>query len=168
MRVPGIRTIAVAECKDLPANLELTAASGQQPNVSGVSFTAVSFVGDPTCDIEDSNENNGAAASVKMTFCVPYRVNFRRHCFAVGLATGETYLIGSKESIPMVKCKDTAAGPGTANRCVISVELTAFVAWIPLGNVLATPSGEGSAPVGYEQWREITSTEIDAIINGLT
>lgn len=168
MRVPGIKTIAVAECKDLPADLELTAASGQQPNVSGVSFSAVPFVGDPNCDIEYTNENNGAASSVKMSFRLPFRANYRRHCFAVGLATGETYLIGSKESIPMVTCKDTAAGPGTANQCVISVELSAFVAWIPLGNVLATPTGEGSTPVGYEPWREITSTEIDAIINGLT
>ncbi len=168
MRVPGIRTIAVAECKNIPADLEITAASGLQPNVSGVSFTAVPFVGDPNCDIEYTNENNGAASSVKMTFCLPFRANYRRHCFAVGLATGETYLIGSKESIPMVTCKDTAAGPGTTNQCVISVELSAFMAWIPLGNVLATPSGEGSTPVGFEPWREITSTEIDEIINGLT
>ena len=102
MRVPGIRTIAVAECKGLPADLELTAASGLQPNVSGVSFKAVPFVGDPICDIESTNENNGAASSVKMTFCVPFKPNYRRHCFAVSLATGETYLIGSKESIPMV------------------------------------------------------------------
>lgn len=167
MRVPGIRTIAVAECKNLPADLELTAASGLMPDLSSISFTDVPFVGEPNCDIEYLNENNGTASAVKMTFCLPFRANYRRHCFIVGLATGETYLIGSKESIPLVTCKDTVAGPRTTNQCVIYVELTAFCAWIPL-NVLATLSGESSPTVAYEPWREITSTEIDSIINGLT
>lgn len=165
MRKPGVRSIACAPASSLPADIELIAAAGGVPDISGVQFVGINHIGEARCEVESSNENNGSDTHVKLSFFVEHRVSFPRHVFVVTFRTGESYLIGSNESIPKFTCVDTVAGPEEANRSAVTVELTSFCAWINIGEVIPMDGGSGS--VSFDTWREITEEEIDEMIMGL-
>ena len=164
MRVPGIKNIACAPASSIPADVELKAVAGIVPDLSGIQFTPVAFVGEPVCDVEQSNKHNGSASSVVLSFVSTRRLDFRRHVWVVWTVDGGMYLIGSRDSIPSFKCKDSTAGASSANHAEVTVELLSPCAWICMGNVIPSESG-GS--VIFETWREITEEEIDNIINNL-
>lgn len=167
MRIPGIKSIACAPCASLPADLEPVALAGGTPDISEITFSAIPFIGDPVCEVESSNENNGIGTRVTLTFNVERRVNYRRHAFVVTLHTGESYLIGSSDSIPKFSCKDTTAGPGTTNMSTVTIELSSFCAWVSVGDVAPISDTDGGT-VTFETWREITEEEVTSIINALS
>ena len=165
MRVPGIKNIACAPASSIPANVELAAAAGLVPDLEGVQFTPVAFVGEPVCDVETSNEHNGSSSSVVLSFISERRLNYRQHVWVVQFVNGESYLIGSQDSIPSFTCKDSTAGAASANHAEITVKLDSACAWVSLGDLI--PMSEADASVSYESWREITEEEVDQIINQL-
>lgn len=164
MRIPGIKNIACALASSMPADVELKAAAHQVPDISEVQFTPIAFIGEPVCDVESSNENNGSSSSVVLTFVTEHRLEYRRHAWIVQLENGETYLIGSRDSIPSFSCKDTSAGASTANHSETTIKLDSFCAWVSMGDVVPSDA-EGS--VIFDSWREITEEEVDQIINQL-
>lgn len=165
MRIPGIRNICVTAAGNVPVDVELAVAAGLTPNLDGVVFTPVAFVGQPVCNVDESNENNGSECSVELTFNVEHRQQLSRHCFVVTLVSGESFLIGNAANVPAVSSKDTSAGPETTNQATIKVSLRSFCAWVSLGDLI--PMSEGAAPVVYESWREITEQEVHDIVGDL-
>ena len=165
MIIPGIRTIASIPCADLPADAELLALSGGQVSISDLAFHPVLFVGSPTLELSDSNENNGTNRSAKLSFSVPGVFTSRRVAFLITAANGLTLLIGSRESAPAIATKSVTTDPATKNAEEVSVELNAAVAWIQIEG--EWHYSEDMHPVGYQPWRVITDQEIDDIINRL-
>lgn len=165
MIIPGIRTIASIPCADLPADAELLALSGGQVSISDLAFHPVLFVGSPSLELSDSNENNGTNRSAKLSFSVPGVFSPRRAAFLVTAANNLTLLIGSRDSIPAITTKSLSADPATKNAEEVSVELNAAVAWIQIDG--EWHQSEDMHPVGYQPWRVITDQEIDDIINRL-
>lgn len=165
MIIPGIRTIATIPCADLPADAELLALSGGQVSISDLAFTPVLFVGSPSLELSDSNENNGTNRSAKLSFSVPGAFTPRRAAFLVTAASNLTLLIGSRDSIPAIATKSLSTDPANKNAEEVSVELNAAVAWIQIEG--EWHHSEDMHPVGYQPWRVITEQEIDDIINRL-
>ena len=158
MRVPGINSIAVTASANIPATVEMEAAAGVVPDLSGITFTSVPFVGEPVMDIEQSNVRGGQGTKVQLTFRIPFYEDYKDHVFFITTQSDEKYLIGTSDSIPLVSYKDAAAAPDTTNNVTVTVNLESFCACIRIGE---------NEPVIDADWREITEAEVDTIINSL-
>ena len=159
MRVPGIQGIAFTQASNINAELELQALSGISPDITAIQFTAISFVGAPTLELSDSNENNGSNQHASLTFVMEGSFRERKVAFVVTAANGAIYLIGSCNAIPSITTKDITDNPSTANRTEVTIEITSPIAWMTVN---------GRASISPElPWREITKEEIDEIINNL-
>ena len=151
MRIPGIKQLACVACSALPAELEMQVMAGMTPDVRGIAFTAVSFIGEAVCNVESSNEDNGNTHKFDLTFTTHDRINYRRHAWLVTKRTGETFLIGSKDSIPSFKCKDMTAGPTGKNAAEVTIALESPCSWVHIGDVAPTVHDDGT--VTYDDWR---------------
>jgi len=136
----------------LPADTEMKAAAGMPVSITGINFTEIVFIGEPTGTIENSNENNGNAHKIVLSFTVAGPISYRRHAWVVVTNSGATYLIGSPDSVPSIKTTDTTAGAGTKNACEVTIELESFCSWINVGNVLPTYTDGGY--VAFQDWRQ--------------
>ncbi len=153
MRVPGIKSIMCCPVGSLPADTEMKAAAGIPVSIVGIAFSEIVFVGEPVCDVENSNENNGNVHKMTLSFTVPGPISYRRHAWVVVTNSGATYLIGSPDSVPAFKCTDTTAGAATKNASEVTIELESFCSWINVGNVLPTYVDGGY--VTFEDWRAV-------------
>lgn len=165
MRVPGIKSIACALAENMPADWEMKAVAGGAPDITGIPFTAIAFIGSPVCEVEESDENNGLQHHTTLSFIVEQHISYHRHVWLVGLPNGANYLIGSKDSVPAFKCKDMTAAPGADNRAEVTIELDSFVAWVNIGGLV--PQSTDNGIIIFDTWREITEEEVHNIIDGL-
>lgn len=165
MRVPGIKGIAFIAASAIDQAMELQALSGMSPDITSLSFTPLLFVGDPTLELSDTNENNGSNPSAVLSFRMEGRFRERKVAFVVMASNGAIYLIGSSSAVPSIVTKDITAGPGTANQTEVTVELSSPVAWMEVRGQAAI--GDEYPPVGWDYWREITEGEVDDIIGNL-
>ena len=149
----------------MPADLEMKALAGISADITGIEFTSVVFTGEPVCEVEESNENNGISRRVRLSFVTEGRISYRRHVWIVEKQTGEQMLIGSRESIPKFSCRDLSGGPGTANRAEVTVELESCCAWVSTSEAVPVATGDGT--VRFDHWREMTEEEADSIIDNL-
>ena len=137
----------------LPADTEMKAAAGMPVSITGINFTEIVFIGEPTGTIENSNENNGNAHKIVLSFTVAGPISYRRHAWVVVTNSGATYLIGSPDSVPSIKTTDTTAGAGTKNACEVTIELDSFCSWVNVGDVLPTYTDGGY--VAFQDWRQV-------------
>jgi hypothetical protein len=131
----------------------MKAAAGMPVSITGINFTEIIFIGEPTGTIENSNENNGNAHKIVLSFTVAGPISYRRHAWVVVTNSGATYLIGSPDSVPAIKTKDTTAGAGTKNACEVTIELDSFCSWVNVGDVLPTYVDGGY--VAFQDWRQL-------------
>ena len=153
MRIPGIKSIMCCPVGSLPADTEMKAAAGMPVSITGINFTEIIFIGEPTGTIENSNENNGNAHHIVLSFTVAGPISYRRHAWVVVTNSGATYLIGSPDSVPSIKSVDTTAGAGTKNACEVTIELDSFCSWVNVGDVLPTYTDGGY--VAFQDWRQV-------------
>ena len=153
MRIPGIKSIMCCPVGSLPADTEMKAAAGMPVSITGINFTEIIFIGEPTGTVENSNENNGNAHKIVLSFTVAGPISYRRHAWVVVTNSGATYLIGSPDSVPSFKTKDTTAGAGTKNACEVTIELDSFCSWVNVGDVLPTYVDGGY--VAFQDWRQV-------------
>lgn len=153
MRIPGIKSIMCCPVGSLPADTEMKAAAGMPVSITGINFTEIIFIGEPTGTIEDSNEHNGNAHKIVLSFTVAGPISYRRHAWVVVTNSGATYLIGSPDSVPAFKSTDTTAGAGTKNACEVTIELDSFCSWVNVGDVLPTYTDGGY--VAFQDWRQV-------------
>ena len=137
----------------LPADTEMKAAAGMPVSITGINFTEIVFFGEPTGTIENSNENNGNAHKIVLSFTVAGPISYRRHAWVVVTNSGAMYLIGSPDSVPSFKSTDTTAGAGTKNACEVTIELDSFCSWVNVGDVLPTYVDGGY--VAFQDWRQV-------------
>ena len=152
MRIPGIKSIMCCPVGSLPADTEMKAAAGMPVSITGINFTEIIFIGEPTGTIENSNEHNGNAHHIVLSFTVAGPISYRRHAWVVVTNSGATYLIGSPDSVPSIKTTDTTAGAGTKNACEVTIELDSFCSWVNVGDVLPTYTDGGY--VAFQDWRQ--------------
>jgi len=153
MRIPGIKTIACAPAGSMPADIEMKALAGLTPDITGIAFTAIGFIGEPICEVESGNEENGNVHHIRLSFFIQNSISYRRHVWIVTKQTGENMLIGSRQSIPKFTCRDVSAGPGTANRAEVTVELDSCCSIINVGDVRPTATDDGY--IRFEDWRQV-------------
>lgn len=137
----------------LPADTEMKAAAGMPVSITGINFTEIVFIGEPTGTIENSNKNNGNSHKIVLSFTVAGPISYRRHAWVVVTNSGATYLIGSQDSVPSFKSTDTTAGAGTKNACEVTIELDSFCSWVNVGDVLPTYVDGGY--VAFQDWRQV-------------
>ncbi len=163
MRIPGIKSIMCCPASSLPADIEMKVAAGAQPSIIGVSFIDILFIGDPVCTLEDSNENNGNVHKVSLSFTTPGLISCRQNVWVVVTNAGETYLIGSRDSIPSFRCTDTTAGAAVKNASEVTIELESFCSWINVGDVLPTYIDGGY--VTFQDWRKVADSTYAKIVH---
>lgn len=165
MIIPGIQTISYCPAANVPADIEMKSLCGESIDISQIDFTPIEFIGEPSLQVEDHNENNGDNKSAKLSFVSESRLSGKRLSFVVSTVNGATIIIGTAASVPSLKSSTAIAGAATQNACRYEVELSSPCAWIELNALLK--SGATGLPVGYDPWREITEEEIDDIIDAL-
>lgn len=165
MRIPGITHIACCQAADLPKSLELEAMAEMTPSLEGVTFSGLKLTGDATLDIEDSNEHNGINKKAVLVFPTLSGLPGRSLAFAVTCLSGETFLIGTRDSVPSVSVKDSWGPPQNASRMEVTVSLSSPCAWLRIDSLVPVSDTEWSDSFGYDTWREVTEAEIDTIIN---
>lgn len=163
MRIPGIQKVGYGTIADLPINIGIDAMN-DVPISLVFHVTRILINGDAECSVEQTDDNNGSAEKVKLTFKADRRIPLRTKLFfCVTCSDGHSYLIGTKESVPSIKQNDTIAAPNGHTVVAVTVELTAPKAWIPLDSI---DSSETQA-IPFIQWREATEQEIDDMIDNI-
>ena len=132
MRIPGIVKIAACDPMVLPSDLMLIALSGGSIDIDGVPMTGLRIHGDSSLDVEQTNADNGVSETATLTFHTEQRLSSAMRAFVVETVGGAMWLIGTRESVPMVSQRDTTTAAGSANEVEVTVELTAARALLSL------------------------------------
>lgn len=133
--LPGVVKVFFTPCAVLPVSVLNRAASGL-PIAVLHDKEAVRFVGIPTCKKTVETANNGRTATVELQFKIPGRwaAPSIPVAFIVQTASGETYLIGSRERpYPTVTTEETTGLPSEdARQTMVTVKHTAPDSLIPI------------------------------------
>ena len=136
--LPGIKSIYYVPCTSLPSSLMLHALSSM-PIALTTGLVPIPFAGDPTCECESANNNNGPSQSVTLTFqsleVIPEDIPI---AFALTDVNGQSYLIGTKEQpYPLITCRQSFGSPtGDAHSLAVEVAFTGPKALFPCEIVL--------------------------------
>ena len=132
--LPGITAISYVSCDSLPADLIYQALTGFTVTISS-STTEIALKSIPSCELEESPDNNTQIEKAKLSFTtldtLPTRTPL---AFLITTASGNHYILGTREKLyPTIKVTSNTSKPD-ADAAVhrYEVSFTARKALIPL------------------------------------
>lgn len=133
MKLPGITSLSYLYCHQLTPNLALSFRSGIPVGVFAPNIP-ISFHGIPECEAVDAPENNGHAESTTLSFRTTQQIPTQYNlAFLVTTASGQNFLIGTKEDFPTIQVTTVTGTPtGAPAGYQIEVKLTALKSLIPV------------------------------------
>ncbi len=141
MRIPGIQRVAIVRADDLPADLLMTALTGQTISLTDMVLTAFRTHGEATMEVNESNENKSETLTLVFHTELMPRWDYRA-AFVVRFASGRTALIGTKEAIPAVNRLGHTAQPGQPNDVEVTVTYNALRALLWLNEAPDMVTGD--------------------------
>ena len=163
MIVPGVKEIFYTSASSITNQIVMQVLAGAEPDIDGIEFVPVKFIGEPVLDLTDNNENYGSNRKASLSF-VPVVPFAARSCaFLINTASGASFIIGSASAVPSVSTGRTFTTAGSANNSQVEVELQSVLAWFEL-NAIAQ---ETESPVNFDTWREITEEEVMEMVAAL-
>ena len=131
--LPGITAISYVSCDSLPADLIYQAVSGCPVAISS-SATEIALKSIPSCELEESPDNNTQIEKAKLSFTtldtLPTSTPL---AFLITTASGNHYILGTREKLyPTIKVtKNTSKPDAEAAVHRYEVSFTARKALIP-------------------------------------
>lgn len=135
---PGIKSIGYVFADQIPANTIYNAVAGIPINLF-LTPTPVPVAGATTCEIVSSNENNGIAQSLTLTFSTALQLpRHRPLAFIIEDVNGNTFLIGQPERphLSVEGTRQTGSPAGDSAVTTYEVKHTAPIALKPCKMVL--------------------------------
>jgi len=135
--VPGISQINFVLQDDIPNNVIERAQAGLPIGIYAIPHP-VTFVGNPTCTCDTSNEHNGRTQTAKLQFKSRQLIpEDQVIVFIVTDQAGQSYLIGNREDpMPLVSMVQHFGIPNGEPRVLnYTIEFTAPNALIPCATV---------------------------------
>ena len=131
--LPGISEVRYINCGNLLPYLVEKVAAGAPIAVERDKTQVVNVWGNPTCTAEAKDSNNGRAETVTLEFATLSKVPAVGVAFLVRQASGQWFLIGSRETAPVVSINyNTGEMAGDASVYRVSVQFTAYKALLPV------------------------------------
>lgn len=131
--LPGIKTIHYVPCSQIPKSV-LLCALAKQPIVITSDMVPVPFAGDPTCEGERANNNNGVSESITFSFSSLVVIpEDEPLAFVVTDLHNKMFLIGTREEpYPLITCRQSFGSPsGDPHVLAVEVAFTAPKALLP-------------------------------------
>ena len=131
--LPGITAISYVPCDSLPADLIYQALTGFPVTISS-SATEIALKSIPSCEVEESPDNNTQIEKAKLSFTtldtLPTSTPL---AFLITTASGNHYILGTREKLyPTIKVtKNTSKPDAEAAVHRYEVSFTARKALIP-------------------------------------
>ena len=131
--LPGITAISYVSCGSLPADLIYQALTGFPVTISS-SATEIALKSIPSCEVEESPDNNTQIEKAKLSFTtldtLPTSTPL---AFLITTASGNHYILGTREKLyPTIKVtKNTSKPDAEAAVHRYEVSFTARKALIP-------------------------------------
>lgn len=121
--LPGVSFVGYLDCEKLTPNLAFRCGAEMPVGVL-TAITPIRFVGVPTCESTSQYENNGRLWETTLKFSSNDILPLHLHLgFVVKDASGNTFLIGSRErQYPSVKATKSSGSP-SGEPAVISYEI---------------------------------------------
>lgn len=131
--LPGISEVRFIYCAHLLPYLVEKVAAGVPVAVEHDRSQAINIYGNPSCVAESKDSNNGRAETVTLGFSTLSKVPAVGVAFLVRQASGQWFLIGSRENAPVVSINyNTGEMAGEAAVYSVSVTFSAYKALIPV------------------------------------
>lgn len=131
--LPGITAISYVSCDSLPADLIYQALTGY-PVVISSSATEIALKSIPSCEVEESPDNNTQIEKAKLTFTTLDTLSTSTPlAFLITTTAGNHYILGTREKqYPTIKVtKNTSKPDAEAAVHRYEVSFTARKALIP-------------------------------------
>ena len=131
--LPGVTAISYMPCGSLPADLIYQALTGFPVTISS-SATEIALKSIPSCEVEESPDNNTLVEKAKLSFTtldkLPTSIPL---AFMITTASGKHYILGTREKLyPTIKVtKNTSKPDAEAAVHRYEVSFTARKALIP-------------------------------------
>lgn len=111
--LPGIKAIAYCYAQWLESNIELQSLADVPVYVTAP-LTNIPTAGEPTCDCDHANHNNGQNEKVTLSFRSRFLIPDGEYlAFVIVDANDQQYLIGTKEEPhPLISRTQTFGTPG--------------------------------------------------------
>lgn len=122
--LPGITEIRMLPAASLPPFLMEKSLAGIPIAVLDAA-ESVRFYGQPTCPTEQGDDHNGRLETATLTFSCLQAIPAVGYAFLVRQASGQWWLLGTKELQPQVTKEYTTAAPGEKSVCTITATLKA-------------------------------------------
>ncbi|MBR3564722.1 MAG: hypothetical protein IKN91_00115 [Paludibacteraceae bacterium] len=121
---PGIKSVGYIFADHIPANSVYNAVAGIDINLF-VKPTPICIIADATCEVDESNESNGIAQSVTLSFRSTSELpRHRPLAFVIEDVNGNTFLLGQPERPHLAVARTRQTGTPSGESAVISYEVT--------------------------------------------
>ena len=130
---PGIKSIGYIFADHIPANTVYNAVAGMPVNLF-VKPTPVCLAANAVCQVEESNESNGIAQTVTLSFRTAHQLpRHRPLAFIIEDVNGNTFLIGQPERPHLSISRTRQTGTPESESAVTTYEVkhTAPIAFKP-------------------------------------
>lgn len=129
--LPGITEIRVLPAASLLPFLMEKSLAGIPIAVLDAA-AGVRFFGDATCTTEQTDEHNGRVETATLTFDCLVDVPATGHAYLIKQASGQWWLLGTKEQQPQVTKEYRTSTPGEKSACTVTATLKAQKALLPV------------------------------------
>ncbi len=131
--LPGICEVRYIHVTDLQPYLVERADAGAPISVEINKSQVINIYGNPTCTSESEEANNGRQETATLEFMTLSKVPVAGVAFLVRQASGQWFLIGCSERVPVVSLNyNTGEMAGEASVTRVTVTFTAFKALLPV------------------------------------
>ncbi len=131
--LPGITAISYIPATNLPADLIFQALAGYPVTITAAS-TSIPLASIPTCELEESPDNNTQTEKAKLTFTTLDTLpTITPLAFLITTAAGNHYILGTRERLyPTIKATTNTSIPDSSTAAhKYEVSFTARKALIP-------------------------------------